>query len=80
MLKAGAQAPTELQPQARQIYACFNVTDRAIAQQLQGSPGGEAIRLARLQEDLQCGTNCGSCLPELRRMVRAIIPLQPVAA
>jgi assimilatory nitrate reductase catalytic subunit len=24
-----------------------------------------------LQASLKCGTNCGSCLPELRRMVRA---------
>jgi assimilatory nitrate reductase catalytic subunit len=24
--------------------------------------------LARLQKELRCGTNCGSCLPELRRL------------
>ena len=24
----------------------------------------------RLQERLRCGTNCGSCLPELQRLVR----------
>jgi assimilatory nitrate reductase catalytic subunit len=33
-----------------------------------------ASRLATLQADLQCGTNCGSCLPELRRMVRDSMP------
>ena len=80
LLQPGAQAPTELQPQACQVCTCFNVTDRAITDQLRRNVGDEALRLARLQEQLQCGTNCGSCLPELRRMVRAIIPLQPVAA
>jgi assimilatory nitrate reductase catalytic subunit len=27
--------------------------------------------LAALQNGLKCGTNCGSCIPELRRLVRA---------
>ena len=27
--------------------------------------------LATLQETLKCGTSCGSCVPELRRMVAA---------
>jgi assimilatory nitrate reductase catalytic subunit len=27
--------------------------------------------LARLQSDLKCGTECGSCLPELRRLVKS---------
>ncbi len=30
-----------------------------------------AQRLAALQGGLKCGTNCGSCIPELRRLVRA---------
>ena len=37
-------------------------------------------RLASLQGALQCGTNCGSCLPELKRMVRPADPRrQPLA-
>jgi len=28
--------------------------------------------LRLLQADLKCGTNCGSCLPELRRIVGAV--------
>jgi assimilatory nitrate reductase catalytic subunit len=28
-------------------------------------------RLASLQATLQCGTNCGSCVPELKRRVRS---------
>ena len=49
-------------------------------------------RLASLQGALKCGTNCGSCVPELKRRVRSarpaaaghaadrvIIPIQQVA-
>lgn len=31
--------------------------------------------LARLQTELRCGTNCGSCVPELRRMLRDEAPV-----
>jgi len=31
-------------------------------------------RLAGLQGALQCGTGCGSCLPELKRLVRSSMP------
>ena len=31
-------------------------------------------RLALLQDSLKCGTNCGSCIPELKRNVRAARP------
>jgi assimilatory nitrate reductase catalytic subunit len=29
-----------------------------------------AIALSSLQTQLRCGTNCGSCLPELKKAVR----------
>jgi assimilatory nitrate reductase catalytic subunit len=31
--------------------------------------GTPSERLLRLQAELRCGTQCGSCLPELRRLV-----------
>ena len=31
----------------------------------------DEARLASLQDALKCGTNCGSCIPELKRKVRA---------
>ena len=80
LLQPGTKAPAQLQAQARQVCTCFNVTDRAIAEQLQDGTGDETLRLARLQQELQCGTNCGSCLPELRRMVRAAVQPQAVPA
>ena len=53
------------------VCTCFNVRDLAIEAQLQTCSGGAAARLAQLQSKLRCGTNCGSCLPELQRMVRS---------
>ena len=68
------------------VCTCFNVTDAAIANQLaliQEDAGGAADlmrdkkRLAALQGALQCGTNCGSCVPELKRLVRSarLVPI-----
>ena len=34
----------------------------------------EAQRMEQLQNTLKCGTNCGSCLPEVKRMVRLSMP------
>jgi len=37
---------------------------------LDHAAGAVDAKLAQLQAELRCGTNCGSCLPELRRIVR----------
>jgi len=63
------------------------VTDVAIHAHLGTAPGTPAERLASLQSALKCGTNCGSCVPELKRLVRstpaaisrAVIPITPLA-
>ena len=53
----------------QQVCACFNVTDLAIEEHLAHSTAAPAQRLASLQDSLKCGTNCGSCLPQLQRML-----------
>ena len=58
----------------------MNVTDTAIHAELTRCHGTDDDRLAQLQGKLRCGTNCGSCLPELKRMVRATGPLAPKVA
>ena len=35
--------------------------------------------LESLQDTLKCGTNCGSCIPELQRMVRGTAPQAPLS-
>ena len=71
LLVPGATAPVAVASRGRQVCTCFNVTEPAIAGFLAGCTGSEDARLAMLQGALQCGTNCGSCIPELRRIVRA---------
>jgi assimilatory nitrate reductase catalytic subunit len=52
------------------------VSQSAITLHLQRCPGTAGERLASLQTALKCGTNCGSCLPQLKKLVAAV----PVAA
>ncbi len=63
----------------RQVCTCFNVTEPQIVEQLGRCEGSAEARLSQLQGALKCGTNCGSCLPVLRGLVKASIPLVPVA-
>ncbi|MDO8448484.1 MAG: molybdopterin-dependent oxidoreductase [Rhodoferax sp.] len=73
LLVAGARPPIAVVSRGKQVCACFNVTDVAIEAQLGYCSGSAKERLASLQISLKCGTNCGSCVPELQRMVRASV-------
>lgn len=77
LLVPGAHAPVAVQSRGKPVCTCFNVTDAAITAQLAHCRGTDEDRLAQLQGQLRCGTNCGSCVPELKRMVRATGPLAP---
>jgi len=46
------------------------VREDAIAACLRTQSGSEDQRLAGLQGQLRCGTQCGSCVPELRQIIR----------
>ncbi|MBL8301653.1 MAG: (2Fe-2S)-binding protein, partial [Ideonella sp.] len=70
LLFPGAQAPVALPARGRQVCSCFDVGEAAIATCLTAHAGPPEAQLARLQESTRCGTNCGSCLPELRRIIR----------
>ena len=74
LLMPGAQPPltaTAPSPSSRQVCQCLNVTEAAITAHMQRSCGSDNERLAKLQTALQCGTQCGSCVPELKRLLRA---------
>jgi assimilatory nitrate reductase catalytic subunit len=79
LLAPGSKPPVAVQSRGKQICSCFNVTDAAITLQLEQCAGDDATRLEQLQSTLKCGTNCGSCLPELKRMVRVVVPLKVTA-
>jgi assimilatory nitrate reductase catalytic subunit len=50
----------------RSVCACFNVGEAQIRTAI-----AAGANLASLQKELKCGTNCGSCIPELRRLATA---------
>ena len=70
LLIPGSKAPIAVQSRGKAVCTCFNVTDAAITEQLAKSFGSDERRLTELQASLKCGTNCGSCVPELKRMIR----------
>jgi assimilatory nitrate reductase catalytic subunit len=74
--------PLAVVSKGRVVCTCFNVRDIAIEDNLRTCIGSPQERLAKLQGALQCGTNCGSCVPELQRMVRstANTPVIPILA
>jgi assimilatory nitrate reductase catalytic subunit len=74
LLAAGAKPPAAVVSRGRQVCTCFNVTDAQIGTCLGRIRGDEDRRLAQLQAQLQCGTHCGSCVPELKRMIRMAQP------
>jgi assimilatory nitrate reductase catalytic subunit len=65
-------APTARLPvpaaRGRTVCSCLNVSEAAICEFVAGA-AGDADPLAALQSALKCGTQCGSCLPELKRLV-----------
>ena len=79
LMAPGAQPPQAVVSRGKTVCTCFNVTGPAIDAHLAGCSGTDGERLASLQSALKCGTNCGSCVPELKRMVKAVIPLRKAA-
>jgi assimilatory nitrate reductase catalytic subunit len=70
LLSPRNSVPVEAPPRGATVCSCFDVGEAQIAAALGHTGGSADERLAGLQRSLQCGTNCGSCLPELRRLVR----------
>ncbi len=52
--------------QGKIVCVCLNVSETAIHDAV-----AQGCDLAALQNTLKCGTQCGSCLPELKRIVAA---------
>ena len=71
LLAPGAAPPRPVAARTPQVCTCFDVGEAAIVDCLARCQGDEAERLAQLQAALKCGTNCGSCIPALRRLARA---------
>ncbi len=71
LLSPTGKAPVAVAFNGNVVCTCFNVTDMQIESQLRNCSGDESQRLSQLQSGLKCGTSCGSCVPQLKRMVKA---------
>jgi assimilatory nitrate reductase catalytic subunit len=70
LLVPGAKAPLSVAARGRQVCSCFNVSEAEIGTALAQCEGAADTQLQQLQTALKCGTQCGSCVPELKRLVR----------
>ena len=66
----GAKAPLAVRPRGREVCSCIGVAEPEIDAELARCDGDADVRLAQLQRRLRCGTQCGSCVPELRRLAQ----------
>lgn len=80
LLLPGAKAPVALQARGKPVCTCFSVSDAEIGaclSEITNAAGGAGYmasdeeRLVMLQDKLKCGTNCGSCVPEVKRIIRS---------
>ncbi|MEZ5639822.1 MAG: molybdopterin-dependent oxidoreductase [Burkholderiaceae bacterium] len=77
LLAPVARAPAAIAARDQPVCTCFNVSQQQIAATLAEGTGTASQRLDLLQQRLQCGTNCGSCVPELRRLAQASCMAMP---
>ena len=69
LLMPSSQAPQGFKSRGKIVCNCFNISESEICDTLAGLPGDADARLAGLQGKLKCGTNCGSCVPELKKII-----------
>jgi assimilatory nitrate reductase catalytic subunit len=72
LLAPTATAPQGFRQRGKVVCSCFNVAQDEIEKAL-GELDGVGDKLAALQAKLKCGTNCGSCVPEIRQMLGPVL-------
>lgn len=77
LLMPTANPPQGFKSRGRIVCNCLNVSETEIVDALATHASGDALGM--LQQKLKCGTNCGSCVPELKKIIAAQ-PLQAKAA
>jgi len=73
LLSPATHAPSGFMLSGRVICQCWNVSEEEICTALADISGAPAERMASLQSQLKCGTNCGSCVPELRQLLASCL-------
>ena len=79
LLMPSASAPQGFTPRGKVVCSCLNVADTEINAALTSLDGSPVDVLAGLQASLKCGTNCGSCVPELKKMIAQKIKVAAVS-
>ncbi|MFH4858062.1 nitrate reductase [Vibrio diabolicus] len=59
---------TQSQSSAKLICSCFRVTDKQIHDAMEKQ---DCTSVTQLQNKLKCGTNCGSCVSQIKQMVNS---------
>ncbi len=70
-----ATPPTAGPARGRIVCNCFDVSEHEIRADFEAS-----LDINSLQEARSCGTSCGSCIPELRRLAKAATALQGISS
>ena len=70
LLMTGHAPPVPMAQAGQVVCSCLGVRDVAIQDVLSRTPGSDSAQLEQLQSQLKCGTQCGSCVPQLKRMIR----------
>ncbi len=74
LLAGSATAPDGFKPRGKVVCNCFNISETEIIEFCANDKFLTATnKFEELQLKKKCGTNCGSCLPELRALVAASV-------
>ena len=82
LLMPVSKPPVEIKPKGKAICNCFNVSADAMEQYISKIPAGTSLddAMNSLQSATQCGTNCGSCKPEVKQIIASCLKKMEVAA
>jgi assimilatory nitrate reductase catalytic subunit len=82
LLMPVSKPPIEIKPKGKAICNCFNVSADTMKQCLSKMPAGTSPEdaMTSLQSETQCGTNCGSCKPEVKQIIVSFLKKVEVAA
>ncbi|HEY0847852.1 MAG TPA: molybdopterin-dependent oxidoreductase [Noviherbaspirillum sp.] len=78
LLMPSAKAPQGFKARGKVVCNCFNVAEADIGSALARhdwiNGGTTEAALGALQQQLKCGTNCGSCVPEVKKIILTRMP------
>jgi assimilatory nitrate reductase catalytic subunit len=72
----------DIKPKGKAICNCFNVSADTMKQCLSKMPAetNPDDAMTSLQSETQCGTNCGSCKPEVKQIIVSFLKQVEVTA